>query len=420
MNVLLHSSLLLPLLLGQFSAADRTADGGLAKVPVATPPAAAQPAPPPPTLARPRPAAGAADAPAKPAASAATPDRMTPNCAEVRRKAKFNIYFDKVEIEKLVQTVSDATCKTFILAENIHGKISVIGPDNGRVEVNADEFYAAFLAALDANNLAVVPFGKFSKIVEKAKAKQNSIPTITDGSSDYTTNEQMMTRLFKVRYVELEPLRNVVQQLVSPGGDSILFHPDTLIVNDIGGNMHRIEQIVDQLDIRSANDEMRIVQIHFALAADVASTIQKLFEQKGRPGTRPATLPVPVPVAPPTPGPATPGATTPAAGVPATLTTLIPDERTNKLIIVASATANERISGIIREIDVPISGEGRINVYPLGNATAEDIAATLQALAQGTANRPRAPTNVPRSPAASRPRRVPPGLWRRRSSLLAR
>ncbi len=411
MNVLLHSSLFLPLMLGQFSAADRTADGGPTKVPVAQAPA--QAAPPPPTLARPgRPAPAPGEATAKPAPSPVVPDRMTPNCAEVRRKARFNIYFDKVEIEKLVQTVSDASCKTFILAENIHGKISVIGPDNGRVEVTADEFYAAFLAALDANNLAVVPFGKFSKIVEKAKAKQNSIPTITDGSSDYTTNEQMITRLFKVRYVELEPLRNVVQQLVSPGGDSILFQPDTLIVNDIGGNMHRIEQIVDQLDIRSANDEMRIVQIRFALAADVASTIQKLFEQKGRPGTRPATLPVPAAPAPPVPGappvPAgAPGTTGTAAGVPATLTTLIPDERTNKLIIVASASANERINGIIREIDVPISGEGRINVYALGNATAEDIAATLQALAQGTANRPRSPANAPTpaggQPAAPRP-----------------
>jgi general secretion pathway protein D len=332
-------------------------------------------------------------------------DRLTPNCEEVRRKARFNIYFDKVDIEKLVQTVSDATCKTFILGENIRGKISVIGPDNGRVEVTADEFYAAFLAALDANNLAVVPYGKFSKVVEKAKAKQNNIPTILDGSTDYTTNEQMMTRLFKVRYVELEPLRNVVQQLVSPGGDSILFQPDTLIVNDLGGNMHRIERIVQQLDIRSANDEMRVVQIRFALAADVASTIQKLFEQKGRVGTRPATLPLqitPSPASPAVPAPVGGAAPTAAAGAtpgaPATLTSLVPDERTNKLIIVASAAANDRINDIIRQIDVPISGEGRINVYALANATAEDIAATLQALAQGSANRPRSPAGTAATP----------------------
>jgi len=274
----------------------------------------------------------------------------------------------------------------------VRGKISVIGPDNGKVEVNADEFYAAFLSALDANNLAVVPYGKFSKIVEKPKAKQNNIPTITDAASEYSTNEQMMTRLFKIRYVELDPLRNVVQQLVSPGGDSIPFQPDTLIVNDLGANMHRIERIIEQLDTRSASDEMRVVQVRYALAADVSNTIQKLFEQKGRTGTRPATLPVPPSPAPPVgspPQPAPAAATTGGAPAPATLTTLLADERTNKLIIVASPAANERIDGILREIDVPISGEGRINVYALNNATAEDIAATLQALAQGTANRPR-------------------------------
>jgi general secretion pathway protein D len=437
MNALLQSSLLLPLLLGQAQNPDATPPAGVVKPnPFALPlspnannvrrpglPGPGTPAPVPGDTSTPIPPP--APPPSKPVTPVALPeravspvfDRTTPNCEEVRRKARFNIYFDKVDVEKLVQTVADATCKTFILGENIRGKISVIGPDNGRVEVSADEFYAAFLAALDANNLAVVPYGKFSKVVEKAKAKQNNIPTILDGNTEYTTTEQMMTRLFKVRYVELEPLRNVVQQLVSPGGDSILFQPDTIIVNDLGGNMHRIERIVEQLDVRSANDEMRVVQIRYALAADVASTIQKLFEQKGRPGTRPATLPLQV-----TPAPAAAGAPTPTggtatasgttAGAPATLTTLVPDERTNKLIIVASAAANDRINDIIRQIDVPISGEGRINVYALANATAEDIAATLQALAQGSANRPRSPagTAAPQNsaqPAPPRPAGTP-------------
>jgi len=83
---------------------------------------------------------------------AVTPQK---SCEEVRRKARFGVYFDKVELEKLVQTVSDATCKTFILPENVRGKISIIGPENGKVDVDADQFYAAFLAALDSNGLTV-------------------------------------------------------------------------------------------------------------------------------------------------------------------------------------------------------------------------------------------------------------------------
>jgi general secretion pathway protein D len=104
---------------------------------------AQQPKPPAPAAAAAAPAGGATIAPKK------------PSCEETRRKGRYNIYFDKVEIEKLVQTVSDVTCKTFILPENIRGKISIIGPENGKVEVDAEQFYAAFLAALDANSLAV-------------------------------------------------------------------------------------------------------------------------------------------------------------------------------------------------------------------------------------------------------------------------
>ena len=110
-----------------------------------------------------------------------------PNCEELKRKARYNIYFDKVEIEKLVQTVSDATCKTFILPENIRGKISIIGPENGKVEVNGEQFYAAFLSALDANSLAVYEHGRFLKIVDKQRAKQFPIPTLTDPTIEYTT-----------------------------------------------------------------------------------------------------------------------------------------------------------------------------------------------------------------------------------------
>jgi general secretion pathway protein D len=335
----------------------------------------------------------AAPAPAPGAAPGAGPGQTIaphkPSCDESRRKGRYNIYFDKVEIEKLVQTVSDVTCRTFILPENVRGKISIIGPENGKVEVTADQFYAAFLAALDSNSLAVYEHGKFLKIVDKQRAKQFPIPFVTDPNEVYSLNEQMMTRVFRVKNVELEPLRGVLQQLVSPSGDTVPFPPDTIIVNDLASNMHRLERLVNQLDQRSGSDQIQILQIRYASAQEIADKIGKLFESKvTRPGLRPGMATV-VPAPPAGQQPAEP-----PAG-PATVSQLIPDDRTNKLVIIASPAAMERINALIREIDIPISGEGRINVYYLENASAEDVAATLQTLAQGTANRPKTPTPPP-------------------------
>ena len=129
------------------------------------------------------PAAARPAAPGRRAPASGDRRARTPTCEEVRRNASYNVYFDKVDIEKLVQTVSDATCKTFILPENVRGKISIIGPENGQVEVNADQFYAAFLAALDANSLTVYPHGQFLKIVDKQRAKQFPIPTSSTRTS---------------------------------------------------------------------------------------------------------------------------------------------------------------------------------------------------------------------------------------------
>jgi general secretion pathway protein D len=359
-------------------------------------PPSPSPAPPPGQGQRP-----AGDRQIAPAADAAPTPRGRPSCEEVRRRAKYSIYFDKVDIDKLVQTVADATCKTFILTENVRGKISIIGPENGKVEVDADQFYAAFLSALDANGLTVSPHGRFLKIVDKRSAKQSTIPTILEGEP-YTTNEQMVTKIFRVRYVEVEPLRGVLSQLVSKDGDCIPYAPDTLICNDIGSNMHRLEKIMGQLDTRSSVDEIRTVQIRFAAAADVASTIQKIFEsrQGARPGQRPnaAVMPGQPGIVPPggdSGGP--PGGPGGGNSGPVTLNQLIPDERTNKLIIVASPAAFERIQRLIDEIDIPTSEGGKINVYYLENANAEDVAGTLQSLAQGSSNRPRQP-NVPQPP----------------------
>ncbi|MCP3097683.1 type II secretion system secretin GspD [Myxococcus sp. K15C18031901] len=332
--------------------------------------------------------------------------RRTPTCEEARRNARYGIYFDKVEIEKLVQTVADATCRTFILPENVRGKISIIGPENGRVEVDADAFYSAFLASLDANGLAVYQYGRFMKIVDKRSAKQNPIPTITEPGQPYTTNEQMVTKLFRIRNVEVEPLRGVLQQLVSKDGDTIPYPPDTIIVNDVGSNIHRLERLIDQLDTRAASDELRVIQVQYASAQEIANTVQRLFESKGsRPGQRPGTF---TQGGTPTPGvPGSEAAQVASGGPesssgPVTLSQIIPDERTNKLIIVASPAAFDRIQDIVAQIDIPSGTSGRINVYYLENANAEELASTLQSLAQGTANRPRAggapnvPPGVPR------------------------
>jgi general secretion pathway protein D len=350
-----------------------------------------------------------AGAPSAPPAGAQQVNPKKPSCEEARRRNKgVEVYFDKVELEKLLQTVSDITCKTFIVGDNVKGKISIIGPESGRVKVSPDEFYQAFLSALDANGLSVVPMGRFMKIVEKRTAKQGTIPTLVNPEDEFAARDQMVTKLLKVRYADLEQLRGVLQQLVSKDGDTLPFQPDTIIINDVASNVQRLERIADQLDRRASSDEIRVVQVHYASAPDIADKIQKLFEAKSqRPGGRPGSVPAPPSAGGVPPGQPATSATTGArsSAGPATLSQVITDERTNQLIIIATPAAFERIQDLIAALDRPTSGEGRVNVYYLENANAEDIATTLQGLTQsssGGGGRPGRGPQIPNIPGAAR------------------
>lgn len=329
-----------------------------------------------------------------PASQREAPRRLTPeetrsgpNRAQMRARGLFHLDFEKVDIEKLVQTISDMTGRLFILPENVRGKISIIGPEHGKVGVTADEAYAAFLAALDANGLTVYPVGKYLKIVDKRSGKQSNIPTYTEDGVPYTTNEQMITKLFKLRYVEVEPVRAVVQQLVSKDGDTLSFPPDTLIVNDIGLNMHRLEKIITKLDSPAASDEIRIIQVQYATASEVAEKLRQVFEDKSKRPGAPARAPTPArgAAARNVPGqPTQPDAEEAGA---ASISQIIPDERSNKLIVIGNEKAFERISLLLKHLDTPTQGEGQVHVYYLANANAEELANTLSSLTQGVQQR---------------------------------
>ena len=88
------------------------------------------------------------------------PPEPKESCETLRRNARFAVHFERVELSKLAQTISDATCKTFIVSDTLKGAISLVGPENSNLTLDAEQLYAAFLAALDANGMAVVRQGR--------------------------------------------------------------------------------------------------------------------------------------------------------------------------------------------------------------------------------------------------------------------
>jgi general secretion pathway protein D len=336
------------------------------------------------------PAQPATRAPAQPAQPAPTRATEPPASAPVDKKEIHTqartvvMSFDKRDLTEVIQFVSQFTQRNFILPERVAGKITILSNS----PIPADDVWNVFVAALDANNWAVYPVGKYWKLVEKKQSSRANIPIYLERGQESPPTEQMVTKLFKLRYVEADQMRNVLNQFTSRDSDFQIFPPDTLVISDLGLNMRRLEKLVAQLDQPGGSEEIHIVPVQYAGAQELAQKLTEIFQAQApaQRGGVPRALGVAEPVIQPGQPIAVPQPGQPPAGTggPVQIGKIIPEERTNKLIVIAGARSFSRVMQLIRQLDVP-AGEGGVHVYYLENAKAEDVAATLQALAQGAA-----------------------------------
>jgi general secretion pathway protein D len=303
---------------------------------------------------------------------------------DVRTKARTVILsFDKRDLTELIQFVSQELGRNFILPERVGGKVTLLS----NAPVPIDEVWNVFVAALDANNWSVYPVGHYWKLVEKKQSPRSNIPTFLSPGEEPSATEQMVTKLFKLRYVEADQMRNVLNFFISKDADLQIFPPDTLIVSDLSLNMRRLDHLIEQLDVPGGSEEIHIVSVQYAGAQELATKLTEIFsaQQTGAKTGSQRQIGVAEPVQ--IPGQNLPvngpqAAAGGSSGGPVQVSKIIAEERTNKLIVIAGAKSFARVAELIKQLDVP-SGEGGVHVYYLENAKAEDIASTMQSLAQG-------------------------------------
>src|SRR5207302_7934945 len=150
--------------------------------------------------------------------------------------------------------------------ERVAGKITILSNS----PIPAEDVWNVFVAALDANNWAVYPVGKYRKLVEKKQSSRANIPIYLERGQEAPPTEQMVTKLIKLRYVEADQMRNVLNQFTSRDSDFQRFPPDTPVTSDLGLNMRRPAKLIQQLDHPGGPAEFHLVPGHHAGAQELA------------------------------------------------------------------------------------------------------------------------------------------------------
>ncbi len=295
-----------------------------------------------------------------------------PTSAEPQNQITMN--FQNVDIPVLAKFISEITGKNFIVDEGVRGKVSIISP----TKVTPDQAYQVFRSVLKMKGFTTVEAGKVIKIVPSRDVRSQAPLTSTQNAVE-TRGDEFVTRMVKLKNVDATALVNVVQPMVSHDGLVAAFPEDnTLIITDDAYNVDRLLKIIGSLDIQGTQQSVTVIPLKLAFAGELAPEIEQIMAARGVPGAAPEAPGVPRQIRPQM------GVVAPAAAAPASGFRVIPDERTNSLIVLAGPIQMKQIEEIVQKLDVASpNATQRIHVYHLHNAQALEMVQVLGSLIGG-------------------------------------
>ncbi len=291
----------------------------------------------------------------------ATPPRSE---REATSQKPMTINLVNAEIASAVQAVAAATGRNFIVDPRVKGQITL----QFEKPVSPQHVYLALLTQLRLAGYAVVEHEGVFKVVPEADARLQTTPVGVGNTLGAIPGrgDQVVTQIFQLRNQGANNLLPVLRPLISPN-NTINVDPgsNALVITDYADNMKRLARIIAGLDVPTGS-EVDVVPLRYAVASELAPTLQKLIDMQA--GSTPGA-------------PGAPAAVTSANGMRAVV---LPESSSNALIIRAANGAQlMQIEQMVKKLDRPDDTDN-IHVVYLHNANAADLARTLRGVLAAT------------------------------------
>jgi general secretion pathway protein D len=284
--------------------------------------------------------------------SFAQTDKKTKGSGELKGKVEskrfISIDFNNVDINVFIKFISELTGKNFVVDNKVKGKVTVISPS----KISVKEAYKVFESVLEVHGYATVKAGKVIKIIPSPEARTKNIETLLKESAA-SPEDKIVTQIITLKYADASEIKKLFAPLISKSSVVLAYSPtNMLIVTDFHSNIIRLIRILKAIDVAGIGHEISVIPLEFADSEKLVKILSSVFQQKkaAKKGASQRTI------------------------------VLIPDDRTNTVIMLASEVDSLRVKSLISMLDKQTpKDKGKIRVYYLEHATAEDLAAVLQA-----------------------------------------
>ncbi len=284
--------------------------------------------------------------------------------------------FADVELPVVVDTISRMTGYNFIYDDRVRGRVTIVSP----TEVTVDQAFAVFESVLKVKGFSLVlgP-GNTYKIIPIRDVKESSIDTIKDNRPS-RNRDRFVTRLVPLRFIDAKAITQTIKPLISKDASLVAYEAtNTIIVTDSESNIRRLLSILDAIDVESFRSELAVLKVEHADANTLAEQLSEIYRAELTSQAGGATAAQRRARSRRRTKGTTPAATDASSAVGPTVR-ILPDERTNSLLVLSSRQQLADIRELVRKLDIPVTGQGRIQVYYLRHADAEELSETLNSL----------------------------------------
>lgn len=268
----------------------------------------------------------------------------------VNGKKFVTLDLNNVDIRLFIQYISELSGKNFVVDKAVQGNVTILSP----TKISEDEAYRVFESVLEVHGFTTVPSGPVIKIIPSAAARSKSIETISSGMYVHP-EDKVVTQLVPLKHSSPDAMKKVLTPLVSKTS-VVIAHPQSgmLVLTETLSNIQRLMKIIEMLDVEFTAEEVAVIQLENAAADSIAKILNTIYQRSG----------------------AAKKGVVQKTGV-----RVVPYERVNSVVILASSEEIARVRSLVARLDTPVQrNEGNIHVYYLQNANATELAKVLNAL----------------------------------------
>jgi len=188
-----------------------------------------------------------------------------------------SVNFEQVDIRTVIKTIGDITGINFVVDDSVRGTVTMMSP----TKIRLGRLYDVLESILEVRGYAAVPAENLVKIVPRQDAAKRNLQVRLGGNpAEIPKNDSIITQIIPLCYADAEEVSQIVQPLLAAGSQMATYpRTNSIVITDTSSNIHHIATIIQKLDVTGSQELVTVFGLEYASAQILSEQITRIMEK---------------------------------------------------------------------------------------------------------------------------------------------